>query len=239
MRTLTQTRRVQLHAARARHLFSRRDRARLGRLFRDARLAASRPARRQPRVRGEFSQQDVVNSEQPDADIGGDLGEAGLRRRRARARRQPAHARQPASVDELRALAAPRTAVRRRTTPTSVSTSRSPARRSTTTSTDCRAGLVTRVNERSSLTTRVRGARYDIDTQDVDRCAMAPSSSGARARPPRRARYLRAGAQNVELQSGDSEIAWLAGAGVSLMLGRNELFADLVAQRRRRHRPGS
>ena len=40
--------------------------------------------------------------------------------------------------------------------------------------------------------------------------------------------YIRAGAQNVEVSGGDTELAWIAGAGVSKMIGRNELFADLA-----------
>ena len=28
-------------------------------------------------------------------------------------------------------------------------------------------------------------------------------------------------------QGGDSQVAWIAGAGASIMMGRNELFADL------------
>ena len=77
-----------------------------------------RGQRAQTRMRGEFSQQDVVNSEQPDAEIGGDLGEPDIGDGGRVAGRQPAHARQPASVDELRAFAAPRAAVRARATPT-------------------------------------------------------------------------------------------------------------------------
>ena len=92
--------------------------------------------------------------------------------------------------------------------------------------TDLSAGLVTRLNERSSLITRLRGARYDIDTLDVTESYGGEVEWSTRTAAETRT-YLRAGAQNVELQSGDSELAWLAGAGVSLIMGRNELFADL------------
>jgi hypothetical protein len=68
--------------------------------------------------------------------------------------------------------------------------------------------------------------RYDIDTQDATNGYGAEVEWSTRTAAETRG-YLRAGAQNVELQSGDSEVAWIAGAGVSLLAGRNELFADL------------
>jgi hypothetical protein len=40
--------------------------------------------------------------------------------------------------------------------------------------------------------------------------------------------FLRGGAQRVDFENGGSATAWLAGGGVSLVRGRNELFADLT-----------
>ncbi len=74
----------------------------------------NRGQRVETRVRGEFAQQDIVNSEQPGVDGGGDLGEPDLGdggvvlvdNRRTRC--------EPATLDEFRTVAAPRAAVRRR-----------------------------------------------------------------------------------------------------------------------------
>ncbi len=88
------------------------------------------------------------------------------------------------------------------------------------------AGLRARLNERTTLTTRIRGARYDIDLRDVSNAYGAELQWDTRTAAETRT-YLRAGAQNVEVSGGDSELAWVAGAGVSLAIGRNELFADL------------
>ena len=40
--------------------------------------------------------------------------------------------------------------------------------------------------------------------------------------------FVRVGAQNVKFEDGTKENSWLAGAGVSMPFGRNQLFADLV-----------
>ena len=40
-------------------------------------------------------------------------------------------------------------------------------------------------------------------------------------------KYLRLGAQNVELPAGNKETAWVAGGGVSVLRGRNTVFFDL------------
>jgi hypothetical protein len=93
--------------------------------------------------------------------------------------------------------------------------------------TDVVAGLQSHLNEKTSFITRVRAARYDIDTRETTSGHGAEVEWNTRTAAETRG-YLRAGAQNVELQSGDSEIAWIAGAGISLLVGRNELFADLA-----------
>ncbi len=73
----------------------------------------------------------------------------------------------------------------------------------------------------------MRGARYDIDTQGDSNSYGARVAVGHahRGRDTRTSCAL--GAQNVELENGESETAWLAGAGVSMPMGRNQLFADL------------
>jgi len=96
------------------------------------------------------------------------------------------------------------------------------------TTADVSAGLQARINERSTLTTRIRGARYDLDTalRDVTNAYGAELQWDTRTAAETRT-YFRAGAQNVEVTGGDSEVAWVAGAGVSFLIGRNELFSDL------------
>jgi hypothetical protein len=185
--------------------------------------------RRGQRIRtsivGDFSQQDVVNSEQPDADAGGDLGEpdfgdggrALIDNRRKRASLRPSMSFEISPRRELQ-LGAGYTDV-------SFDEQVSAAQVGYNV-TDLSAGLVTRLNERSSLITRLRGARYEIDTLDVTNGYGGEVEWSTRTAAETRS-YLRVGAQNVELQSGDSEVAWLAGAGVSLLMGRNELFFDL------------
>jgi hypothetical protein len=88
------------------------------------------------------------------------------------------------------------------------------------------AGLLTRLNETSTLTARLRGARYDIDTREETTGYGAELQWDRRSVTETRS-YWRVGAQNVELEDGSSELAWLAGAGVNFIAGRNELFLDL------------
>jgi hypothetical protein len=91
---------------------------------------------------------------------------------------------------------------------------------------DLAVGLVNRINETSNLTVRLRGAQYDLasrlDTNtnygaevQWDRTTAADSRS-----------YFRVGAQQIELLDGEKETNWIAGAGVSFLMGRNELFLD-------------
>jgi len=176
-------------------------------------------------LRGDFAQQDIVNSEQPDAGSGGDLGEPDIGdsgisfvdNRRRRASLRPTVAFELSQRHELQ-FGAGYGDVNFERQILNAQEDYSVA--------DVVAGLATRFNETSSFITRLRGARYDIESQE------ATSGYGAEIEWNRRTAtdtrgYLRAGAQNIELQNGDSEVAWIAGVGVELMLGRNELFADL------------
>jgi len=184
-----------------------------------------RVQRAMTRVRGEFSQQDIVNSEQPDAETVGELGEADLgdsgrafidnRRRRAMVR--------PTMSFEL----SPRRELQFGVGYADVSFEEQISEAQVDYAVaDITAGLVTRYNETSSFITRLRGAQYDIETQEKTNGYGAEVEWNKRTVADTRG-YLRAGAQNVELQNGDSEIAWIAGVGVEKMVGRNELFADL------------
>jgi hypothetical protein len=185
-----------------------------------------RGQRVETRVRGEFAQQDIVNAEQPDVDSGGDLGEpdfgdGGLvlvdnRRMRASLR--------PSMSFEL----SPRRELLFDAGYTDVNYEReiSAAQMDYATA-DISAGLRARLNERSTLTTRLRGARYDMDEGDVTNSYGAELQWDTNTADDTRT-YLRAGAQNVEVTGGDSELAWVAGAGISKLIGRNELFADLA-----------
>jgi len=177
------------------------------------------------RVRGEFAQQDIVNSEQPDAEGGGDLGDPDLGdggmvlvdNRRMRASLRPSMSFELSPRRELQ-FDAGYTDVNyeEHVSDTQVDYN----------TTDVSAGLRARLNEQSTLTTRLRGARYDIDLRDVSNAFGAELQWDTRTAAETRT-YFRVGAQNVEVSGGDTELAWLAGAGVSLMIGRNELFADL------------
>jgi len=92
---------------------------------------------------------------------------------------------------------------------------------------DLTAGLVTRITPVSSLTARLRGARYDIQFQGES------TSYGLEVQWDTRTEteietFVRVGAQEVEYENGFKQTAWLAGGGVSMPLGRNTLFADLT-----------
>jgi hypothetical protein len=184
-----------------------------------------RGQRVQTRVAGDISVQDIVNSEQPDADLGGDLGEPDfgdggrvlVDNRRTRASLRPSMSFELSPRRELQfGLGYTDVSFDEEISSAQVGYN----------ATDFSAGLVTRLNERSSLIGRVRAARYDIDTLDVTNSYGGELEWSTRTAAETRS-YLRAGAQNVELQSGDSEVAWIAGAGVSKIMGRNEVFADL------------
>jgi len=176
-------------------------------------------------LRGEFAQQDIVTSEQPDAGTGGDLGEPDIGdsgisffdNRRRRASLRPTVAFEVSQRHELQFGAGY----------TDVSFDRQVLNAQEDYSVaDLVAGLSTRFNETSSFIARLRGARYDIESQETTTGYGAEIEWNKRTATDTRS-YLRAGAQNVELQNGDSEVAWIAGVGVEFMMGRNELFTDL------------
>ncbi|MEO8062083.1 MAG: hypothetical protein ABI821_04975 [Pseudomonadota bacterium] len=177
-------------------------------------------------VRADFAQQDVVNSEQPDANVDsglgdpvlGDSGRVLVRNRRTRASVAPS----------LEFDLSARRALQFQANYSDISFDREIEDAQVGyNSADLSAGLVSRLTELSTLTTRLRGARYDIDTQGVSNSYGAELQWDTRNAAETR-KFLRLGAQSVELIDGGSETAWLAGAGVSFVLGRNELFADLA-----------
>jgi len=177
------------------------------------------------RVRGEFAQQDIVNSEQPDADGGGDLGEPDfgdggrvlVDNRRMRATVRPSLSFELSPRREL-LFDAGYTDVNYEEEISNAQTDYATA--------DISAGLRARLSERTTLTTRLRGATYDMAVLETQDSYGAEVQWDTRTADETRT-YLRAGAQNVEVTGGDSELAWLAGAGISKAIGRNELFADL------------
>ena len=93
-------------------------------------------------------------------------------------------------------------------------------------SADLLAGVKTRVNETSSITTRLRAAQFDIDTQDNTRSYGlelqwdTQNAAGTQT-------FLRGGAQQVEISQNQKKVEWLAGAGLSRDVGRNQIFFDL------------
>jgi hypothetical protein len=177
------------------------------------------------RVRGEFSHQDIVSSEQPDVDDGGDLGEPDLGdsgraftdNRRMRYALRPSMSFDVSERRELQFEAG--------YADVSFDEQISNAQVDYTT-VDAAAGLLTRLSETSTLTTRLRGARYDITGREETTAYGAELQWDRRSVTETRS-YWRVGAQNVELEDGSSELTWLAGAGVILVAGRNELFLDL------------
>ena len=88
------------------------------------------------------------------------------------------------------------------------------------------AGLVTRLSPANSLTVRLRGAHFDIQTQG-DSTAYGAELQWDTRNAADTQKYLRLGAQNVELPTGGSEVAWVAGGGASVLMGRHTLFVDL------------
>jgi hypothetical protein len=177
-------------------------------------------------VVGELSQQDVVNTEQPDVDSGGDLGEPDFgdggivlvpnRRTRANIR--------PLLVFEV----SPRRDLIFDAGYLDVSYDEQIIDAQTDyTTADVSAGLRARLNETMTLTTRLRGAQYDLAASDKTNAYGAELQWDTRSVTDTRT-YIRVGAQNVELIDGGKELAWVAGAGISKIFGRNEVFADLA-----------
>ena len=184
-----------------------------------------RGQRVQTNIRGDFAQQDIVNSEQPGSGAGGDLGEPDIgdsgisfiENRRTYAGLRPSVSFDVSQRNQLQFGVGY----------TDVNFDRQLLNAQEDFSvTDLVAGLSSRVNETSSLIARLRGARYDIESQEVTNGYGAELEWNRRTVANTRS-YLRAGAQNVELQNGKSETAWIAGLGFEFLAGRNELFADL------------
>jgi hypothetical protein len=89
------------------------------------------------------------------------------------------------------------------------------------------AALVSRLSERSTLTTRIRGAQFDIDGQGTTDSYGAELEWGMRTATATQS-FLRVGAQQVNLPTGEDVTAWVAGGGVNWVAGRNEIFADIA-----------
>ncbi|HEX6636878.1 MAG TPA: hypothetical protein VF033_04400 [Steroidobacteraceae bacterium] len=174
---------------------------------------------------GDFSLLDIVRSEQPEVDTGGDLGEPDLgdsghvvgdNRRK---------------LISLRPIFLVDVSQRRQLQLSGGYTDVSFDEQFFGAQVDYKVadvaiGLANRLNERTNLVVRLRGTRYDLasrlDTNDGygaelqwDRTTAADTRS-----------YVRLGAQQVELLDGEKETNWVAGAGVNFLMGRNELFLD-------------
>jgi len=179
-------------------------------------------------IHGEYSQQDVVNSEQPHAEVPadsglgeGDTGDAGiafLPNRRHRAAVRPVMDFEMSQRNTFR-LAANYADVK--------FDEQFYGAQQDYKSGDVSAALVTRFTPVSSLTARLRAAQYDIETLGDSDSYGAELQWDTRTAAEMEA-FVRVGAQNVKYESGVKENAWLAGAGVSMPFGRNQLFADLV-----------
>jgi hypothetical protein len=177
------------------------------------------------RLRGDFAQQDVVTSEQPDAGIDTGLGEPvfGDGGRVLVSNRRTRYALRPAVSWEL----SQRNQVELDASYADVSFDQAISQTQVGFDmSELIAGIRTRINERSTLATRLRTGYYDIQFRDVTKAyGMELQYDTETVRTTHR--FLRIGAQNVELPTGESQIAWLAGAGMSFVMGRNELFTDL------------
>ncbi len=176
------------------------------------------------RLRGDISQQDIVTAEQPDAHGGGDLGDPDFGdsgRTLVDNRRLLAELRPSFDFDlsekRLFTLEGSHTDVR---FDDQVAGSQVDFNVSSVS-----GGLLTRLSPINSLTVRLRGTRYDIDTRDTSNGYGAEIQWDKRTTTDTRA-YVRVGGQQVETFFGDKENAWLVGAGTNWILGRNELFLD-------------
>ena len=177
------------------------------------------------RVRADFAEQDIINSEQPNADVDSGLGEPvfGDAGRVIVKNRRTRYAVQPQVSWEL--TQRNRFEIAASYADVSFDRAISQAQVGFDT-TELTAGVRTRINERTTLATRLRGGYYDIEFRDVTKAYGLEMQWDTRTIKDT-TRFFRLGAQNVELANGGSNIAWLAGAGVSLILGRNELFTDV------------
>lgn len=187
-----------------------------------------RGQRLETEIRAEGSQQDVVNSEQPDAEVPGDanLGEADLGdsgrvlidNRRTRVALRPDFSYELSQRRSLEFGANVADVSYEEVIPGAQVDYRYG---------DISAGLVTHLTPTSSLTARLRGAQYEIDLQGDSTSFGAELQWDTRSAADTRT-FLRGGAQRVDFEDGGSATAWLAGGGVSLVRGRNQLFADVV-----------
>jgi len=179
-------------------------------------------------LRGEASQQDVVSSEQPDAEVPldanlgevdlGDSGRVLVENRRTRFSLSP----------DFSYEISPRRALEFGALVTDVSYDNEiPGAQVDFRYADVTAGLVTRLSPNNSLTARLRGAQYEIDFQGDSTSYGAELEWETRNAADMRT-FVRAGAQRVDFEAGGSATAWLAGGGVSTIRGRNQLFADLT-----------
>jgi hypothetical protein len=185
------------------------------------------------RLLGDYSLQDVVNSELPDVDSGGglgdpDLGDSGrvlVDNRRQRFDIRPLMNIEVSERRELQFEAGYMDVSYERLIDDAQVDYRVAS---------LATGLQTRLSPINSLTFRLRGARYDIERRD-------PSDGyGAEIQWDRQTSqetqmYVRAGAQQLDILTAnefgilaqDSKTAVVGGAGVNFLLGRNELFLDL------------
>jgi hypothetical protein len=177
------------------------------------------------RLRADFAQQDIINSEQPNADVDSGLGEPvfGDAGRVIVKNRRTRYAVQPQVSWELNQ----RNRFEIAATYSDVSFDRAISEAQVGfDTTELTAGVRTQISERTTIATRLRGGYYDIEFRDVTKAYGAEVQWDTRTIKDT-TRFFRIGAQNVELANGGSNVAWLAGAGMSLLLGRNELFTDV------------
>lgn len=175
--------------------------------------------------RGEFSQLDVVRSEQPDVDSGGDLGEPGLgdsgrvftENRRTFIAARPSFSFSVSQRKRLE-LTGGYTDVKFDEQFLGAQVDYKVA--------DLATGLVSRINERSNFTVRLRGSQFDLASRPDKSDAYGAEVQWDRTTAAETRSYLRLGAQKVELVTGEKETNWIAGAGVNFLMGRNELFLD-------------
>jgi hypothetical protein len=177
------------------------------------------------RLRADFAQQDVINSEQPNADVDSGLGEPvfGDAGRIIVKNRRTRYAVQPEVSWELTQRNRFEIAANYADVSFDHAVTQSQVGFDTT---ELLAGVRTRISERTTVATRLRGGYYDIEFRDVTKAYGVEVQWDTRTIKDT-TRFFRLGAQNVELPTGDNTVAWLAGAGVSLLLGRNELFTDV------------
>ena len=181
----------------------------------------------QTEVNGQYSQEDVVNSEQPDAEVPGnanlgetmfgDSGRVLVKNRRTRGSVVPEFSYELSQRHSLEFAA----------NLTDVSFDHQIVGAQVDyRSADVTAGLQSRLSETSSITTRVRAARFDIDTDGDSKSYGLELQWDTRSVAGTES-FLRGGVQQVDLADGSKENAWLAGGGVSRAIGRNQLFFDV------------